>query len=102
MSLKSSLMQQIRKAVQLATDLCDLFEHEPLSSLVSMLAEDLMTVSEAHHRWRSLDIGQTVTLMGDLGSLLSRLIPTGKDPEDRRLQLIKGYLERLKEIKAGQ
>jgi hypothetical protein len=100
MSLKSPLMRQIRKSLQLAANLCDLFEHEPLSGLVAMLAEDLMALSEGAHRSGTLDIGATVRLMKDIKSLFLRLSPNGKDLGYSRLQPIEGYLERLEEIKA--
>ena len=101
MSLRSPLMQQIRKAIQCARGLYDLFEHEPLSGLVSMLAEDLMAVSEEHHKCGMLDTWITIRLMEEIELLLLRLSPAGK-VDDPRLQPIKGYLERLKEIKAVQ
>jgi hypothetical protein len=90
-------MRQIRKSLQLAANLCDLFEHEPLSGLVAMLAEDLMAVSEEIHRRGTLDIGITVRLMDDIKMLFLRLSPNGNDSN---LQPIEGYFERLEEIKA--
>jgi hypothetical protein len=93
-------MRQIRKSLQLAANLCDVFEHEPLSGLVAMLAENLMAVSEGHHRSGTLDTGPTVRLMEDIRLLLLRLSPNGTDLGYSRLQPIEGYFERLEEIKA--
>jgi len=94
-------MQKIRKAVQIATDLYDLFAHEPLSRLVLMLAEDLMAVSEEWHRQRGVGVAKTRRLMEDIESLLLRLCSTWKDLDQRR-QPIKGYLKRLAEIQEIQ
>jgi hypothetical protein len=65
-----------------------------------MLAEDLMALSEGHHRSGTLDTNPTVRLMKDIKLLLLRLSPNGKDLGYSRLQPIEGYLERLEEIKA--
>jgi hypothetical protein len=65
-----------------------------------MLAEDLMALSEGHHRSGTLDIGTTVRLMKDIKLLLLRLSPNGNDLGYSSLQPIEGYLERLEEIKA--
>jgi len=94
-------MQQIQKAVQRAEDLHNLFAHEPLSRLVSMLAEDLMAVTEEYHKWKRVDMGKTRRLMEDIESLISRLCPTWKDLDYWR-EPIKGYLKRLAEIQVIQ
>lgn len=80
------------RAINRVKDLIDLFEHEHLLTLLSMLAYHITTSSEEQQRQGHLDRWSVAELKSNIKSTSVALCP---DTNLRRLQPIKAYIDRL-------
>lgn len=83
------------RAINRVKDLIDLFEHEHLLTLLSMLAYHLTTSSEEQQRQGHLDRWSIAKLKSNIKSTFVALCP---DTNHSTLQPIKAYIDRLNRL----